>query len=124
MIGMIPIMSRRLCWIRPAILALMVAALGGSSGPAQQAKPAHKDSVGAIKPKEVAFTTAVEPREARAGEVVTYRVTVQVKRPWHIYGFSKTQPETGPRATQFDFFDTAGLKPETDWTATPKPERK
>ncbi len=108
---------------RFAILAAaaLVAGLGlapGSPTEAADAKPAKKDSRPQTRPKEATFTTAITPAQAKPGDVVTYKVTAQVEAPWHIYKYAKDQPENGPRYTNFDFFDPAGLTVEGDWAAS------
>ncbi len=91
---------------------------------AADAKPAKKDSRAAVRPKEATFTTSVEPATVRPGEVVTFKVTANIDAPWHIYRYSKKPADDGPKYTEFDFFDTAGLKPVGDWTASTEPIKK
>ena len=91
---------------------------------ADDAKPAKKDSSTRVRPKEATFTTSVTPSTAKPGDLVTYQVKAKIAPPWHIYKYSKTPLDNGPRLTEFDFFDTAGLTPEKEWTASPKPLRK
>jgi thiol:disulfide interchange protein len=110
-------------------LAWMAAALLSVSAVAQEAKtpkPAHKDSGPFLRPKkeEADFTASVNPAEAKPGETVKYKVTAKLGDNWHIYKYAKEQPQEGPRATQFDFFDTAGLKIKGDWTASKKASQK
>jgi thiol:disulfide interchange protein DsbD len=106
--------------------ALVVAALIGfvfvipRPAHSADAKPAKKDSNPRIKPKEVTLTPSVKPTEARAGETVTYQVSAKLDPGWHIYTYTKEPQGQGPRNTTFDFFDTAGLKPAGDWTASKK----
>ncbi len=85
-------------------------------------KPAKKDSRLAIKPTTAELTTSVSPAQAKAGETVTFQVIAKLDPGYHIYKQSKKQ-ESGPINTTFDFFDTAGLKIEGDWTASKPPER-
>ena len=87
---------------------------------ADDAKPLKKDSSTRVRPKEATFTTSVTPGTAKPGDLVTYQVKAKIAPPWHIYKYSKTPLDTGPRLTEFDFFDTAGLTPEKGWTATPE----
>ncbi len=87
----------------------------------QDAKPVKKDSRIQVRPKQAVLTTSVSPSEARPGETVTYSVTAKLEAPWHIYKYSKDQIDEGPKFTQFDFFDTAGLTPQGDWTASRDP---
>ena len=55
---------------------------------------------------------------------MTYKVTARIEAPWHIYKYSKTPLDSGPKYTEFDFFDTAGLKIEGDWTPSVAPIKK
>src|SRR3954452_5885917 len=120
--------ARRPARIGPAwavaslVLGSVWAAAGAADSPSA-AKPARKDTSARLRPKEVTATVAVAPAQAKAGETVTYRVTAQVQEPWHIYAYAKTQPAQGPRSTQFDFYDTAGLQLAGDWTASRAPIR-
>ena len=91
---------------------------------AKPAKPAKKDSPAATRPKDVTLSVKVVPAEARPGETVTLSVTAEVDLGWHIYAYSKTQPDDGPRVTQFDLFDPAGLTTKGDWTPSPAPIEK
>ena len=91
---------------------------------ADDAKPAKKDSRPATRPREAKFTTSVSPSEAKPGDTVTYKVKVKLDAPWHIYKYAKVQAENGPRYTEFDFFDTAGLKLNGDWTPSAEPIKK
>ncbi len=84
--------------------------------------PAVKDSRLAFRSKSLTFTTAVDPREARPGDTVTFKVTAKLKPGFHVYKYGKEQG-AGPINTTFDFFDTAGLKVEGDWTASKEPEK-
>ena len=119
----------------PALSAVVVALLGlglvGPDRPASQvhaadepAKPAKKDSSRKLQPRDAAVSAKVEPAEARPGDTVTFRVTAKVEPGWHIYAYNKTLPDDGPRPTQFDLFDAAGLKPKGDWTPSADPTRK
>jgi thiol:disulfide interchange protein len=118
-------------------LALLIAAwslggagLGGylSQIPAEaeevQAAPKKPNSLARLQPTQATFTTSVSPAEAKAGETVSYQVTVKLAPSWHIYKFSTTQPMEGPRNTEFDFFDLTGLKPAGAWTASHEPIKK
>ena len=109
------------------VVAILAALLVGSTSPnarAADAQPAKKDSRPQTRPNEATFTTAVIPRVAKPGELVTYQVRVKIAPPWHIYKYAKSQAEDGPKLTTFDFFDPAGLALEKDWTASAKPIRK
>jgi thiol:disulfide interchange protein len=89
---------------------------------ADSKKPAKKDAPKAIKPKSVELTPAVEPAEAKPGDTVNFRVNVTLNPGFHIYKFDKKQGP-GPINTTFDFFDTADLKIEGDWTASRAAEK-
>ena len=109
-------------------LAAAWAALGaiipGAVVVAAEAKPVKKDSPAATRPKEATLSVKVVPAEAKPGDTVTLTVTAEVAPGWHIYAYSKTQPDDGPRVTQFDLFDPAGLSPKGDWTPSPPPIQK
>jgi thiol:disulfide interchange protein DsbD len=111
-----------------ACLALVAAALLATppaSALADDPAPKKKDSSLATRPREAAFSVKVTPAEAKAGMTVKYEVTARLEPGWHIYRYAKTPDEGGPPVkTTFDFFDTAGLKPSGDWTASRVPERK
>ena len=115
---------RRFAWLAWASTMLMMAAPPVADVLADDAKPAKKDSRAAARPKEATFTTSVTPAEAKPGDTVTYKVTAKVEAPWHIYKYSKTPPADGPKYTEFDFFDPAGLKVEGDWTPSAAPIKK
>ncbi len=91
---------------------------------AQDAKPQRKDTSDRLKPKEVVLSAKVSPERAMPGDTVTYTVSAKVERPWHIYAYAKSQPDLGPRATQFDFFRPDGLKPAAEWKPAKPPIRK
>jgi thiol:disulfide interchange protein DsbD len=112
--------------LAPVVLALAAAWAGFLDHPvsAAEARPAKKDSPAATRPKEATLSAKVVPAEAKPGDAVTLTVTAEVAPGWHIYAHSKTQPDDGPRVTQFDLFDTAGLVPRGDWTASPPPVEK
>ena len=97
--------------------ALALAALPATTH-AQAAKPAKKDSSARTKPKDVTFTTAVAPIEAKPGESVVFKVTAKLNPGWHIYTYAKQQQGEGPRNTKFDFFDPAGLEIDGTWSAS------
>ena len=125
-----PVRRRPVAWIRSVVrvgiwLGLAVAGVDRvASGQTTPAKPAKADSRVEAKPKEVQFEVAVGPKSAKPGDVVTYSITAKISPDWHIYGYSKMQPEEGPRVTSFDFFDKAGLKVEGEWTASVEPTRE
>lgn len=110
-------------WVFGAVV--LVGALGTSLPClAEEGKPVKKDSPAFIRPKEVKLTASVEPVEAKAGETVVYRVTAKVEPGWHIYDVAKSQPENGPKITEFDFFEKGGLTLAGDWKADKPPEVK
>src|SRR5262249_28165048 len=84
--------------------------------------PKSPNSNPRLVPQEVRFTPSIEPAEAHAGETLTYRVTAKLEPGWHIYKYVKDRASL--RDTQFDFFDTAGLKIVGDWTASKKETRR
>ncbi len=112
--------------ISARLVAPLFIALAVIPHPARAAepKPAKKDSPAATRPKEATLSVKVVPAEAKPGDTVRLTVTADVVPGWHIYAYSKTQPDDGPRVTQFDLFDPAGLTPKGDWTATPPPLEK
>jgi thiol:disulfide interchange protein DsbD len=90
-------------------------------------KPQKKDSNPRVKPRDAELTTSVEPAEAKPGDSVTFKVTAKLGPGFHIYKYAK-EPKgpgqsPGPVSTTFDFFDTAGLKVEGDWTASKEAEK-
>jgi len=116
---------RNLTLVLPVIVSALVAGLSilPISAPADEPpKPAKKDDPKTFKPTTATFTTAVEPAEAKPGDVVTFKVTVKLEEGYHIYKYSKKQGD-GPILTSFDFFDPAGLEIEGDWTASSDPEK-
>jgi thiol:disulfide interchange protein len=127
-----PLSRPRRPWFAAVLQSIAMAGFVGSLAlvadrPAQaqeSPKPAKKDSRPAAKPKEVSFEVSVTPKTAKPGDVVTYSVTAKVNPEWHIYSYSKTQPEEGPRHTAFDFFDKAGLVAEGDWTPSVEPTQE
>ena len=107
-----------------AVSALLVGLITSQPRPAWaegEAKPAVKDSKPFFKPKGVTMTTSVTPKEATAGDTVTFQIHAKLLPGWHIYKYAKQDPDDGPRATKFDLFDTAGLKVVGDWTASKDP---
>jgi thiol:disulfide interchange protein len=101
-----------------AILAPFLSARGDDP------KPAVKDSKPAFRPAQAKFKTAVKPAEAKPGDIVTFEVTARIDETWHIYQYQKKAADQGPRPTQFDFFDTGGLKIEGDWKSSSDPIKK
>ena len=68
----------------------------------EEAKPAKKDNAAATRPAHATLTAAVEPAEAKAGDMVTFKVTAKLDPGYHIYKYYKRD---GPVLTSFDFFD-------------------
>jgi thiol:disulfide interchange protein len=116
--------GRRFALLAWVALLGAVAASSPTRSKAADAKPAKKDSRATTRPKEATFTTTVTPAEARPGDTVTYKVTAKIDAPWHIYKYSKTPSQDGPKYTEFDFFDPAGLKLEGDWLPSVDPIKK
>jgi len=103
-------------------LVALPALLGTGLLAADPPKPAKKDSRLGIKPKTAELTTSVIPDQAKPGDTVTFQVTAKLDPGYHIYKQSNKQ-EPGPVNTTFDFFDTAGLTIDGDWTSSKPPER-
>lgn len=91
---------------------------------AADGRPKLKDSSARMTPKEVVLSATVEPAEAKAGDVVTFKVTAKVADGWHIYQYKPNPKGEVVKDTYFDFFELAGLKPAGDWTSSRKPIRK
>ncbi len=108
---------------RIAPLFIALAAVVHPAARAAEPAPAKKDSKVA-RPPQATLAAKVVPAEARPGDTVKLTVTASVEPGWHIYAYSKTQPDDGPSPTQFDLFDPAGLTPRGDWTAAPPPLQK
>ncbi|MEW4569046.1 cytochrome c biogenesis protein CcdA [Tautonia sp. JC769] len=86
--------------------------------PQDDAQPERRDSPAPLQPKEAQFATAIEPLEARPGEVVEYRVSVTLDPTWHIYAISETIPEgVAAVPTRFDLFGLGGLEPAGEWSS-------
>jgi len=90
----------------------------------QAAKPSKKDTPARIQPKTAKLSTAFSPAEARPGETVKLQVTAKIEPGWHIYDYVKQQPEQGPKGTEFEVFDAAGLQVGGDWSSDTKPQTK
>ena len=111
--------------VSPAFVAAALAVfflLQTGSVADDSAKPAKKDSSAGFKPAAATLTTAIEPPEAKAGDVVTFKVTATVKPGYHIYKYAKTK-SPGPVPTMFDFFDPDGLEIQGDWAASREAEK-
>lgn len=93
----------------------MMLALGLISATAQAQQPVKKDSNARLQPKSAEWTTKVEPATAKPGDKVTFTITAKLQPGWHLYKLTKKQPDTGPRQTELDLFNTSGLKPVGDW---------
>ena len=106
-----------------ATIAIGLVAVFGTSTFADPPKPAKKDSPRTFKPKNVDFTTSVDPAEAKPGQTVAFKVTAKLDPGFHIYKYSKESGGPGPSSTTFDFFDPAGLTIEGEWTASKEPEK-
>ena len=102
--------------------AAQPAAAGASAPPPGAAAPARKDSVAAMRPAQAVLNSSIEPATAKAGDVVSFKVTAKLDPGYHIYQYSKVDGP-GPVATSFDFFDRQGLDLEGDWTASRPPVR-
>ena len=113
----LPPLLRRL----PAVAVLLAAVAPALAAPG---KPAHKDTMAKLVPKEVTFATEITPAAAKPGDTVTYRVTATIAAPWHMYAHLKEPPKGGPVFTKFDLFDAGGLEPAGDWSASEKPIRQ
>lgn len=80
--------------------------------------PAKKDSNARLQPKSLTWKTKAEPATAKPGDTVKLTLTAQLQPGWHLYKLTKTQPESGPRQTELDLFDTGGLTVAGDWKAS------
>jgi thiol:disulfide interchange protein DsbD len=89
-----------------------------------QNEPGKKWRESRVKVPEVTANVTVEPSDAKPGDTVKYKVSVKVDQPWHIYAWADKQPAEGPRATQFNFYETGGLTPSKEWTASDSPQLK
>jgi thiol:disulfide interchange protein DsbD len=113
---------------KPSLIMLMaLLVVPGALAPRAVAddapKPAKRDSRPALRPKTAELSTSVVPAEAKPGDIVTYQVTAKLDPGYHIYKYSSKEGGPGPVNTSFDFFDTAGLKIEGDWSVSQEPER-
>jgi thiol:disulfide interchange protein len=112
---------------KPALILLAALALGAlatadSSRADDPPKPAKKDTLAFLKPKNAALTTSVEPARAKPGDTVTFKVTAKLSGGAHVYSYTSSKERAaGPVKTTFDFFDPAGLKVEGDWTPSREP---
>ena len=66
----------------------------------------------------------MKPSQAKPCETVTFEVTAKLDPGFHIYKYSASKENgPGPANTTFDFFDTAMLEIEGNWTASKQPEK-
>ena len=109
--------SRRVPTLVVCVLAMSFAHLA----PAADLAPTKKDSRAAIRPKPIVVSASLSTADARPGEMVKLQVSAKLEPGWHVYDYSKTQPEEGPRVTEFDVFDLGGLKVVGDWQSEEPP---
>ncbi len=110
--------------VAAALIGMVHDSASGADPESSAPAPKTKDSSARSRSKEVTLTPTVTRPEAKAGAKVTYEVKAKIEPGWHLYRYSKTQPDEGPRNTTFDFFDTGGLKIVGDWTASKPAIRK
>lgn len=111
-------------WTLPDVaLTVLPARQGRDKDEARVSAPApkKKDSPARIKPKGVSLSATVKPAEARPGDTVSLRVTARLEPGWHIYDYTKAQPDQGPRGTEFEVFDASGLAVTGDWKSETAP---
>ncbi len=78
-----------------------------------------------FQPKIATWSTEIVPAEAQPGQTVTFRVSAEIDPGYHLYELVEEQPQSeGPRYTEFDFFQTAGLIPQGDWSPDREPIRQ
>jgi thiol:disulfide interchange protein DsbD len=111
-------------WLGLLSLVLVLESGPVARGADDPPRPAQKDSPARAKPRDAVLTAAIEPEQARPGDVLTLKVTAKLKPGWHIYTQARTQEGEGPRKTVFDVFDRAGLQIDGEWKADRKPESK
>jgi thiol:disulfide interchange protein DsbD len=81
-------------------------------------EPKKKNSSPRLQPKTAVWSTKVEPASAKPGDTVTFTATAKLSPGYHLYKLTKTQPESGPRQTELDLFQTSGLTIKGDWKAS------
>ncbi|MFM7132562.1 MAG: thioredoxin family protein [bacterium] len=81
-------------------------------------EPKKKNSSPRLQPKTAVWSTRVEPASAKPGDTVTFTATAKLSQGYHLYKLTKTQPESGPRQTELDLFNTGGLTVKGDWKAS------
>ena len=114
-----------LAWVATIVAFGLSVSVASNVRAAQTAKkPKHRDTLAKLTPPEITFKASVKPAAAAPGETVTYTVETTVDEGWHVYAFAKKQPDGGPRSTQFDFFDPAGLTLSGDWKADQPPIKR
>ncbi len=112
-------------WTLPdAVLTILPAGQANAAGAAPSAQPKSPDSSPNLVPKPIKVTAALDVPEAKPGDLVHLAVTAALEPGWHVYDFAASQPEQGPRATQFDLFESGGLLSSGDWKASTTPEFK
>ncbi len=107
--------------------AAPVAAQAPPAAPAVAVKPAEpkeKDSSPRAIPGQIVVTSTLNVKEGNPGDIVRIFVTAQLDPGWHVYDYAKSQPDDGPRATQFDVFQNGGLVPVGEWAASTPPQFK
>lgn len=109
-------------FLAAALLAMAFANLSSAQGDAPQ--PKEKDTSARFRPQQAELAATVVPGTAKPGDVVELQVKAKLQPGYHIYKLDKTQPEEGPRSTELDLFNTAGLKTIGDWKAVKEPIRK
>ena len=57
-------------------------------------QPAKKDSNARLQPKSAAWSTKVEPTTAKPGEKVKFTASVKLQPGWHLYKYTKQQPQS------------------------------
>ncbi len=107
-------------WTLPDVVLTVVK---GDSGSATAVKvhPKIPDGLPRLKPKSVAFSASIKPETIQTGGTVVYSVTAKLEPGWHIYDYNPQNAQVGPQGTQFDLFETGGLKTAGDWTANRPP---
>jgi serine/threonine protein kinase len=90
------------------------------------AAPRKKDTHPRLRSKNARLTAIIEPAEAWPGETVKLRVTATLDPGYHIYKQvgKDLPPGNWPIYTSFDLFDTDGLEPQGEWTASRDPIRQ
>lgn len=87
-------------------------------------EPKKKNSSPRLQPKSAVWSTRVEPATAKPGDIVTFTATARLSPGYHLYKYTKTQPDSGPRQTEFDLFNTGGLTIKSDWKSSKEVTKK